>query len=79
MANWTQVAKIVTNDGSTTIYGTADLPGITIESRKRAVPHANRPGSWDYTDFHVMNGDQEMAVKNALKDAKVWAEKHLLL
>ena len=46
--NWKKIGKVVNEEGTTVCYE-AEGTDVTIESRKRHVPHSNRPGTWDCT------------------------------
>ncbi len=71
---WEKVARIVNADGTTIIYEGAGTD-LTIESRKRHIPHAGgRPGTWDHTSYFVLKRKIDMAEKFSLKDAKEYAE-----
>ena len=70
---WEKTGKRVGSEGTTITYffpGT----GITIESRKRHIPHANRSGTWDHTSYFVLKDGKEISEKYSLKDAKEYAE-----
>ena len=70
---WIKAGRTVSTEGTTNIYqgeGTA----ITIESRKRHIPHANRSGTWDHTTYFVLKDGKEIIEKYSLKDAKEYAE-----
>lgn len=81
MIKWANMGKEVTRDCVTVFYEAKDAP-LSIESRKRHIPHANgRSGTWDHTDFYLFkdglpvckeNGCREFAT---LKAAKEYAEK----
>lgn len=71
---WVKLGRIVSQTGTTNVY---DLQGtgITVESRKRHIPHANRPGTWDQTTFWVLEDGVEIIERYTLKEAKEYAEK----
>lgn len=69
-AEGTDISYDIRLDGKT-------IPGLTIESRKRHIPHASRGGTWDHTTFHVMQDGNELVTKWSLKDAKEFAEEYL--
>lgn len=76
MIKWTKMGKEVSTEGTTITYEANNLP-LTIESRKRHIPHANgKPGTWDYTSYFVIYCGEEVAEKHTLKDAKEYAEEH---
>ena len=73
MIKWTKTGKEVSAEGTTITY-TGEGTDLTIESRKRHIPHANRTGTWDYTSYFILNGGEVVAEKHSLKDAKEYAE-----
>lgn len=76
MIKWINAGKSVSPEGTTITYEARDLP-ITIESRKRHIPHCNgKSGTWDYTSYFVMYLGEDVAEKHSLKDAKEYAEEH---
>lgn len=76
MIKWTKMGKTVSQEGTTITYEAVDHP-ITIESRKRHIPHANGIGTWDHTSYFVIFLGEEVAEKYSLKDAKEYAEELL--
>ena len=76
MIKWTKMGKTVSQEGTTITYEAVDHP-ITIESRKRHIPHANGIGTWDHTSYFVIFLGKEVAEKYSLKDAKEYAEELL--
>ena len=74
---WVNMGKTINEEGTTITYEAADYP-ITIESRKRHIPHAGcRSGTWDHTSYFVLYLGEEVVEKNSLRDAKEYAEKML--
>ena len=71
---WKKTGKRINSEGTTITYQ-AEGTGITIESRKRHIPHANGNGTWDHTSYFVMAAGKEVTEKYSLKDAKEFAEK----
>ena len=71
---WVRLNKTVDIDGTTIEYG---APGtdLTIESRKRHIPHANGSGTWDHTTYFVIRSGEELKELYSLSDAKEYAEK----
>jgi len=71
---WIKHGKRTSPEGTTIIYyGLAT--DLSIESRKRHIPHANgKPGTWDLTTYWVLWNGKEIAQKYSLKDAKEYAE-----
>lgn len=70
---WIKAEKRVSKEGTTITY-TGDY-GLTIESRKRHIPHANRSGTWDHTSYWLLKDGKEVKEFFSLKDAKEFAEK----
>ena len=70
---WEKSGKSMNEEGTTITYQAAGT-GITIESRKRHIPHANRGGTWDHTSFFVLVDGKEVKEKWSLKYAKDFAE-----
>lgn len=66
---WKKTGREVKANGESTTYysnGTYD-----IESRKRAIPHANgRGGYWMYTSYFLISPDGTEKEYHTLKDAK---------
>lgn len=73
MIRWIKTGREVNADGTTITYS-GEGTGLTIESRKRHIPHANRRGTWDHTTYCVLKNGQELTQKFSLKDAKEFAE-----
>lgn len=71
---WSLISRSVSSEGTTTTYKLHGT-GITVESRKRHIPHANGRGTWDHTSYWVLCDGVELKEKQTLKDAKQWAEK----
>lgn len=71
---WNKISKLVSSEGTTITYECDALQGITIESRKRHIPHANRAGTWDHTSYFVIKDGKETE-KWSLKDAQEYAER----
>ena len=65
--------KAIVGQGTTITYRLEGTP-YTVESRKRAIPHANRSGTWDHTSYFVLKDGQEVAEKMTLGKAKEYAE-----
>ena len=70
--NWTKVSRKSDDNGLTITYWLAGT-GLSIESRKRHIPHANGVGTWDHTSYVVLMDGQELAEKATLKEAKEYA------
>ena len=75
MIKWEKTGREVKANGeSTTTYTSAD-GRFRIESRKRAIPHANREGHWMHTSYFLIDyNDGSEKEYYALKDAKAAAE-----
>lgn len=75
MMKWEQIGKTVKGTGETIIqYGTGGSD-IVIESRKEAVPHANRSGVWFHTSYFVIRPDGTELECYRLSNAKAAAER----
>lgn len=59
MLRWKKVGRNIKANGEGTITYQAEGTGLTIESRKRAIPHANRDGHWMHTTYFLIDGDKE--------------------
>lgn len=70
---WEKIGKDVDANGTTVCYA-AHGSSLTIESRKRHIPHANGSGTWDHTSYFVMKDGVEIKEFYRLKDAKEFAE-----
>lgn len=73
---WKKMGKTVNAEGTTITYWADNMP-ITIESRRRHIPHTNGIGTWDHTSYFVLWKGHEVKEFNSLKDAKVFAEKYM--
>ncbi len=71
---WEKIETTINKDGRTIVYQ-ATGTRITIESRKRHIPHANGVGTWEHTSYFVIADGKELVEKWSLKDAKEYAEK----
>ena len=74
---WKKTLRSVSAEGKTITY---ELPGcpIRIESRKRHIPHANGSGTWSYSSFFVLRGDEVIGEKKTLEEAKRLAEWYVI-
>lgn len=69
---WKKTGRIVRANGeTTTIY---EAGQFRIESRKRAIPHANRSGIWYHTTYFLITEAEEKEYWS-LRDAKAAAER----
>ena len=73
MITWTKIGRRVNAEGTTVEYAGLGTT-LTIESRKRKVPHANRSGFWWHTSYFVLDCGKEIKEKYSLRDAKEFAE-----
>lgn len=71
--DWEKVEKSV-NDLGTTITYQAKGTQLVVQSRKRKVPHTNRPGFWWHTSYFVLYNGNEMKEKQTLAEAKAYGE-----
>lgn len=78
MNTWAKTGRTVGPEGTTITYTDLRETGLTIESRKRHIPHANRSGTWDHTTYWVLRDGEELAEHWTLAGAKVWAEKYAI-
>ena len=70
---WCRLGKVANEEGSTIIYMLCGSD-ITVESRKRHIPHADRSGTWDFTSYFVLKNGESVCEKYSLADAKQCAE-----
>ena len=70
---WKRTGRRVSKEGTDTIY-TAAGTNLTIESRKRHIPHANGVGTWDHTSYFVLRDGKDVVKKYSLANAKEYAE-----
>lgn len=71
---WIKTGRRVSSNGETTVYYKSDDGKHFIESRKRAIPHANRSGYWMHTSYFLIGADGQEKEYWSLKDAKEAAE-----
>lgn len=76
MIKWTKSGRRVGPEGTTTIYS-GEGTSLTIESRKRHIPHNGRDGTWDHTTYWVLDDGSEVKERYTLADAKEYAEQYL--
>lgn len=62
-------------DGEKTITYRADGCAAEIESRKRAIPHANGEGVWYHTTYAVIYPDGTSQEFQRLRNAQIEAER----
>jgi len=75
MLKWEKAVHTIHSDGSAELRYIADGTDCKIESRKRAIPHANRSGYWWHTTYFVIRPDGTEKEYWTLKSAKEAAER----
>lgn len=70
---WEKMWKTVGAEGTTISYCAKNIP-VTIQSRKRHIPHANGIGTWDHTSYFVVWQGSDVKEFMSLRDAKEYAE-----
>lgn len=78
MNTWAKTGRTVAPEGTTVTYTDLRETGLTIESRKRHIPHANGSGTWDHTTYWVLRDGKELAEHWTLAGAKVWADRYAI-
>lgn len=69
---WALVGKTYKGNGASTLrYECGD---VAIESRKIAIPHNGREGSWFYTSYWLILPDGTEKEYHTMKDAKAAGE-----
>ena len=53
MLKWERTGRVKNAEGVTITYAAAGTK-YTIESRKRHIPHTQKPGTWDHTSYFVL-------------------------
>ncbi len=72
---WERTGKLVGSEGTTIEYRPAKASiSVSIESRKRHIPHANGTGTWDHTTYWVLLDGKDVKERYSLSDAKQFAE-----
>ena len=71
---WEKTGRTVYSTGETTTIYSSDNGRYKIESRKRAIPHANREGYWMHTSYFLIDADGAEREFNTLRDAKAGVE-----
>lgn len=56
---WSKTGKEVYASGESTVYYTSDDGRFEIQSRKKAIPHANRGGYWMHTTYFLIHDGKE--------------------
>lgn len=72
---WEKTGREVKGNGESTTFYESDDGRFRIESRKRAIPHANGRGFWMHTSYFLIDEDRREKEYYALKDAKEAAER----
>ena len=76
MMKWIKTGRTVKATGESTTYYESQDGCFRIESRKKAIPHANgKPGCWMHTSYFLIRADGTEKEFFSLKDAKEAAEK----
>lgn len=75
---WAKTGRTFSQDGTTVTYTDLRETGLTIESRKRHIPHANGSGTWDHTTYWVLRDGEDLKECYTLKAAKEWANKYAI-
>lgn len=75
---WVKIKRTVEPEGTTVTYSDLRETGLTIESRKRHIPHANRSGTWDHKSYWVLRDGEELVEKRSLTSAKEWANRYAI-
>ena len=78
MNTWAKTERTVGPEGTTVTYTDLRETGLTIESRKRHILHANGSGTWDHTTYWVLRDGEELAEHWTLAGAKVWADRYAI-
>lgn len=78
MNNWAKTRRTVEPEGTTVTYTDLRESELTIESRKRHIPHANRSGTWDHTSYWVLRDGEELKECHTLTAAKEWADRYII-
>ena len=74
MAPWVKTGTTIKANGEKTIRYESFRNPNAIESRKEAIPHANRAGVWFHTSYFLIKPDGTEKEYHSLRDAKAAAE-----
>lgn len=74
MMKWDKVATTIKGNGEKTILYKSAGSRCMIESRREAIPHANRSGVWFRTKYFLIRPDGTEKEFYKLTDAKAAAE-----
>lgn len=73
--NWVKIDRSENKEGTTITYAAEGTKGaLVVQSRKRAIDHAGRPGFWMHTTYVALFKGVKIAEKSSLGDAKQYAE-----
>lgn len=75
---WAKTGRTISQDGTTVTYTDLRETGLTIESRKRHIPHANGSGTWDHTSYWVLRDGEDLKECYTLTAAKEWAGRYAI-
>ena len=75
MIKWEKTGRVVMGNGEATIFYESKDGRWKIESRKKAIPHANGVGYWFHTTYVVIDEYGMEHEKHSLRDAKEEAER----
>lgn len=75
---WAKTGHVISQDGTTVTYTDLRETGLTIESRKRHIPHTNGSGTWDHTSYWVLRDGEDLKECYTLKAAKEWANRYAI-
>ena len=70
---WIKTGRHVKGTGESIIYYSSDDGMFGIESRKKAIPHANRGGHWMHTSYFLIYDGKEEEYRTLCR-AKAAAE-----
>ena len=71
---WQKTGRTVMANGESTTTYESIPSGFTIESRKKAIPHASRSGYWMHTTYFLVDSAGQEKEFYSLKNAKEAAE-----
>ena len=71
---WIKEWRMASDQATTIVYRLVGTQ-LTVQSRKRLIPHAGgRSGGWWHTSYFVLRDGRDLIEKYSLKDAKEYAE-----
>jgi hypothetical protein len=74
MMTWETVSNVKHEDGTQTIRYELKGTGYAVESRKAAIPHSGRSGTWHHTTYYLIFPDGQEKQFYMLALAKKTAE-----